>query len=129
MTDEERVWLLDGEPRIEGQKWDERWPGVRGFFGWLERKRYKTHVRILLAKYRRFISCPVCHGAKLKAEALNVLVDGQSIGQVMQLSVRDLPAWIETLRKKKDIVARAGVLLRELAIIASVISTKSASAT
>jgi excinuclease ABC subunit A len=114
MNDEERLWVLDGEPRVEDQKWDERWPGVHGFFGWLERKRYKTHVRILLAKYRRFIPCPICHGAKLKAEALNVLVDGQSIGRVMQLSVRDLPAWIETLRKKKDIVARAGVLLREL---------------
>ena len=114
MSDEERVWLLDGEPRVEGQKWDERWPGVRGFFGWLERKRYKTHVRILLARYRRFIPCPACHGAKLKAEALNVVIDGQSITQVVQLSVRDLPAWIEGLRKKKEIVARAGVLLREL---------------
>ncbi len=114
MNDEERAWLLDGEARIEGQKWDERWPGVRGFFGWLERKRYKTHVRILLAKYRRFIPCPVCHGAKLKAEALNVFIEGQSIAQVMQLSVRDLPEWIEGLRKNKEIAARAGVLLREL---------------
>ena len=114
MSDEERVWLLDGEPRVEGQKWDERWPGVRGFFGWLERKRYKTHVRILLARYRRFIPCPACHGAKLKAEALNVVIDGQSIARVVQLPVRDLPAWIEGLRKKKEIVARAGVLLREL---------------
>ncbi len=114
MSDEERAWLLDGEPRIEGQKWDERWPGVHGFFGWLERKRYKTHVRILLAKYRRFVPCPTCHGAKLKADALNVFVDGQSIKDVAQLSVRDLPAWIERLRKNKEIAARASVLLREL---------------
>jgi excinuclease ABC subunit A len=114
MNDEERSWLLDGEERIEGQKWDERWPGVRGFFGWLERKRYKTHVRILLAKYRRFIPCPVCRGAKLKAEALNVFIEGQSIAQVMQLSVRDLPGWIEGLRKNRQIAARAAVLLREL---------------
>jgi excinuclease ABC subunit A len=114
MNDEERAWLLDGEERIEGQKWDERWPGVRGFFGWLERKRYKTHVRILLAKYRRFIPCPICRGAKLKAEALNVFIEGQSIAQVMQLSVRDMPAWIEGLRKHKEIATRAGVLLREL---------------
>ena len=114
MNDEERAWLLDGEPRVEGQKWDERWPGVRGFFGWLERKRYKTHVRILLAKYRRFIPCPSCHGSKLRAEALNVVIEGQSIADVMQLSVRDLPAWIIGLRKHKQIAARAGVLLREL---------------
>ncbi|HEX3409676.1 MAG TPA: excinuclease ABC subunit UvrA, partial [Candidatus Binataceae bacterium] len=114
MNDEERAWLLDGEPPIEGQKWDERWPGVRGFFGWLERKRYKTHVRILLAKYRRFVPCPACHGAKLKVDALNVLVDGRSITQVLHLSVRELPEWIESLRRIKDIAARAHVILREL---------------
>ena len=114
MSDEERVWLLDGEPRAEGQKWDERWPGVRGFFGWLERKRYKTHVRILLAKYRRFVPCPTCHGAKLKADALNVKVAGQSIAEVVRLSVRDLPGWIAGLGERPEIAARAGAVLREL---------------
>jgi hypothetical protein len=34
----------------------------------------------------------------------------------MQLSVRDLPTWIEGLRKDKEIVARAGLLRRELGI-------------
>ncbi len=57
-------------------EFDDRWPGVRGFFSWLERKRYKTHVRILLAKYRRFVPCPACGGSKLKADALNVKVEG-----------------------------------------------------
>jgi excinuclease ABC subunit A len=114
MSEEERAWLLDGEPRLEGQEWDERWPGVRGFFGWLERKRYKTHVRILLAKYRRFVPCPACRGAKLKAEALNVVVDGQSVADVGQMSVRDLPAWIGTLGENKEIADRAGAVLREL---------------
>jgi len=83
------VWLLDGDegPRA---KWDEdKWPGVRGFFKWLEGRRYKTHVRILLAKYRRFVTCPACDGAKLKTEALNVHVDGLSIADVGRLSIRD----------------------------------------
>jgi excinuclease ABC subunit A len=97
MTAEEHAWLLDGEPRKDDQRtWDERWPGIRGFFRWLERKRYKTHVRILLAKYRRFVPCPGCNGAKLKAEALNVKLDGESIAQIGQMPVRDLPAWLES---------------------------------
>jgi excinuclease ABC subunit A len=114
MTAEERSWLLDGEPRQEGQDWDEHWPGVRGFFRWLERRRYKTHVRILLARYRRFAPCPACGGSKLRAEALNVVVDGKSIAEVSRIAVRDLPRWLAALGRRKEIAARAGVLLREL---------------
>ncbi|MGH7865243.1 MAG: excinuclease ABC subunit UvrA, partial [Candidatus Binataceae bacterium] len=72
MAEEERTWLIDGEPGPR-KKWDDdHWPGIRGFFKWLEGRRYKTHVRILLAKYRRFDTCPTCNGSKLKADALNV---------------------------------------------------------
>ncbi|HKV54822.1 MAG TPA: excinuclease ABC subunit UvrA [Candidatus Binataceae bacterium] len=114
MTEEERTWLLDGEPRREGQSWDERWPGIRGFFRWLERRRYKTHVRILLARYRRFVPCPVCNGTKLKPGSLNVTIDGKSIAEVGQIAVRDLPAWLDSLGGRRGFTQRAAVLLREL---------------
>jgi len=114
MTDEERVWLLDGD---EGPRdaWDpEKWPGVRGFFKWLEGRRYKTHVRILLAKYRRFVTCAVCAGSKLKAEALTVLVDRKSIAQVSAMTVRDLAVWLDEIAASPQLQARAGTILREL---------------
>jgi excinuclease ABC subunit A len=114
MTDEERTWLLDGDegPRA---KWDEdKWPGVRGFFKWLEGRRYKTHVRILLAKYRRFVTCPACGGAKLKPEALNVHVDGASIADVGRLSIRELVTWLDKIGSLPDVAARAAVVMREL---------------
>jgi len=114
MTDEERVWLLDGDegPRA---KWDEdKWPGVRGFFKWLEGRRYKTHVRILLAKYRRFVICPACGGAKLKTETLNVLVDGLSIAGVGRLSIRDLVLWLDKIGSIPEVATRAAVVIREL---------------
>lgn len=114
MSVDERTWLLDGEPGQSSKKWDERWPGVRGFFRWLERKRYKTHVRILLARYRRFVPCPRCRGSKLKPEALNVVVGGKTIAEASQLAVRDLPAWFKQLRRDKDLVTRCTVVLREL---------------
>ncbi len=114
MTDEERSWLLDGDegPR---EKWDpDKWPGVHGFFKWLEGRRYKTHVRILLAKYRRFVTCPSCGGSKLKTEALNVRVDGASIADVGRLSVRDLIGWLDKIARRPEVAARAGVVMREL---------------
>ncbi|MDB5107247.1 MAG: uvrA, partial [Candidatus Binatus sp.] len=113
-SDEERTWLLDGDgtPR---RSWDpDRWPGVHGFFKWLEGRRYKTHVRILLAKYRRFVICPVCDGTKLKPDALNVRVDGVSIADVGRLSVRDLLEWLHKIENNREIATRAAVVMREL---------------
>jgi excinuclease ABC subunit A len=114
MSEAERSWLLDGEPGADGKRWDERWPGVRGFFRWLERKRYKTHVRILLARYRRFIPCPGCGGNKLRPEALNVVVDGKTIAAAGRLAVRDLPRWFKVLRRDSMVATRCAVVLREL---------------
>jgi len=114
MSADERAWLLDGEPAEKGKRWDERWPGVRGFFRWLERKRYKTHVRILLARYRRFVACPRCAGTRLKPEALNVFVADKSIAEVGEIAVRDLPKWLRALAKDRRLAARAGALLAGL---------------
>ncbi|HEY2525075.1 MAG TPA: hypothetical protein VGI29_08450 [Candidatus Binataceae bacterium] len=119
MTDTERTWLLDGEPRggagesSHGEDW-ERWPGVRGFFRWMEKRRYKTHVRILLARYRRFVPCPACGGAKLKPEALNVRVDGMTIAEAGQLAVRELKQSLERIGYQPRAAERAGSVLREL---------------
>jgi len=115
MTDAERTWLLEGEPREEGEERDwERWPGVRGFFRWLEGRRYKTHVRILLARYRRFVPCPACDGSKLRPEALNVRVARMTIAEVGRLAVRELARWLEALARRRDVQERAGAVLREL---------------
>jgi len=114
MTEEERRWLLDGDEGPRERFDNERWPGVRGFFKWMQGRRYKTHVRILLAKYRRFIPCPSCGGAKLKPEALNVRVRGNSISDVGRMPVRDLAAWVDSLSRDRDLAGRADVVLREL---------------
>ena len=42
------------------------------FFRWLEEAPLQDPRQDLLARYRRFVPCPACGGAKLKAEALNV---------------------------------------------------------
>jgi len=43
--------------------------GVRGFFDWLETKKYKLHVRVFLSKYRGYTLCPDCGGSRLRQEA------------------------------------------------------------
>jgi excinuclease ABC subunit A len=66
LTDGQRTWVIEGEGEWE----DGVWYGVTRFFSWLETKAYKMHIRVLLSKYREYRTCPSCHGARLKPEAL-----------------------------------------------------------
>ncbi len=59
-------WVIDGEGRWE----DRKWYGLKRFFAWLETKTYKMHVRVLLSRYRAYVPCPDCGGARLKSDAL-----------------------------------------------------------
>ncbi len=69
LSDEHRHWVLEGSPNWKG-KWNQQWYGIRRFFGYLESKAYKMHIRVLLSKYRSYTTCPDCEGARLKTESL-----------------------------------------------------------
>src|SRR5437762_409316 len=68
-------FVIDGEKRsgdyTEEDYEHDRWYGVRGFFRWLESKTYKMHVRVLLSRYRAYVTCPSCKGGRYQPEALN----------------------------------------------------------
>ena len=61
--------------------------GVKGFFQWLERKKYKLHVRVFLSRYRGYATCPDCRGARLREEARAVKIAGRDITEVCRLTV------------------------------------------
>src|SRR4030095_11964465 len=84
----ERLPKTDQDFVIEGEKRsghytdedyeDDRWYGVRGFFRWLESKTYKMHVRVLLSRYRAYVTCPKCNGGRYQPEALNYKLEGRA---------------------------------------------------
>ena len=59
LTPEQQHWVIEGSPNWKG-KWNQQWYGVRRFFGYLESKAYKMHIRVLLSKYRSYTPCPAC---------------------------------------------------------------------
>ncbi|MBE7420130.1 MAG: excinuclease ABC subunit A, partial [Ideonella sp.] len=69
LTEAQRQWVIEGSPLWKGN-WHKQWYGVRRFFGYLESKAYKMHIRVLLSKYRSYTPCTVCNGARLKLDAL-----------------------------------------------------------
>jgi excinuclease ABC subunit A len=90
LTDSERRFVIDGELGSDGSKEarDARYRGIRGFFRWLERKKYKVHVRVFLSRYRGYLTCPECAGTRLRREARNVRLAGRTIDEVSSLTVR-----------------------------------------
>lgn len=72
--------------------------GINGFFDWLETKRYKIHVRVLLARYRAYRLCAECRGARLTPAALSVRFRGRTISDLVHMPLSDLQRWFEDLR-------------------------------
>ncbi|HEU0207607.1 MAG TPA: excinuclease ABC subunit A [Candidatus Udaeobacter sp.] len=89
-------FVIEGEKR-SGEYTDEdyehdHWYGVRGFFRWLESKTYKMHVRVLLSRYRAYVTCPKCNGGRYQPEALNYKIVAPTSGhqpQPLELSLPD----------------------------------------
>ncbi|MBL8330707.1 MAG: excinuclease ABC subunit UvrA [Rubrivivax sp.] len=77
LTAAQHEWVIEGSPHWTGQ-WNKQWYGVRRFFGYLESKAYKMHIRVLLSKYRSYTPCATCAGARLKTEALLWRLGGRS---------------------------------------------------
>jgi excinuclease ABC subunit A len=88
--------------------------GVRGFFEWLETKKYKLHVRVFLSKYRGYTLCPDCGGGRLRQEARDVRVGGRTLPQVSALSIKDAAAFFEALELSEEQTAVADKVLFEI---------------
>jgi excinuclease ABC subunit A len=73
-------------------------PGVLGWFKWLETKAYKLHVRVLLSRYRSYDVCRACDGRRLNATALAYRVGGKSLAEWNALEITNARALVESLR-------------------------------
>src|SRR5215217_6096487 len=85
----------------------------------LERRWRETDsawVREELGCYQSDTPCDVCHGARLKPEALAVKIDGKNIAEVSALAIRPARDWFtslsETLTDKQMEIARR--ILKEI---------------
>jgi excinuclease ABC subunit A len=65
------------------------YPGVKGFFEWLQAKKYKVQVRVLLSRYRKYVPCPACGKTRLNPQAMSVRLKGLTIGDCVRMTVRE----------------------------------------
>ena len=111
---------------IDGRKSYEVKKPFEGVIGNLNRRMLQTEsawTREELSRYQGSRPCEVCHGARLKPEALSVKIAGEDISLSSRRSVADAHAWFGALAEKlgpqqreiarailKEINARLGFL-------------------
>jgi excinuclease ABC subunit A len=110
LTSEERTFLWEGTivKKGKGTVPREKEPvpagsgragaeGIHAFFKYLEGKRYKLHVRVMLSRYRSPFSCESCGGTRLRPEALAVRVGGRSMPEVSNMTISETQEWFQAL--------------------------------
>ena len=105
LTQDELDFVLHG---------DDDFPGIYGFFNWLETKKYKIGVRVFLARYRGYVRCPDCHGTRLRPEALWVKVAGKNIAEISAMTISEARRFFEQLELNPFESEIAESILREL---------------
>jgi excinuclease ABC subunit A len=107
LTGEQRRLVLEGDPEND-------YDGVKGFFQWLERKKYKLHVRVFLSRFRGYATCPDCGGTRLRAEARAVHIAGKSITEVCRFTVKEARRFFSGLQLSEAQLKIAEKILEEI---------------
>jgi len=102
---EHQKMIIDGEGRF---------PGVRGFFNHLERKKYKLHVRVFLSRYRGYSLCSTCNGARLRREARQVKINERHICDVCSMTVEEASKFFDQLVLTEQEATIAEKVLQEI---------------
>ena len=101
LNETERDFVIEGDGG--------EYKGIKGFFRWLEGKKYKVHVRVFLSRYRGYLVCPSCAGSRLRQEARDVLVGERPINAVCSLTVGQAAEFFDGLalsEKEQEIADR-----------------------
>lgn len=99
--------VIEGDPKSG-------YVGVNGFFKWLERKKYRLHVRVFLSRYRGYALCTDCHGTRLRPEARAVRLSGKSITEVCAMTVAQARQFMDSLELNAEQAAIAEKILEEI---------------
>nr|MCU0720452.1 excinuclease ABC subunit A [Pirellula sp.] len=71
--------------------------GLDGFFAWLERHKYKMHVRVFISRWRSYHQCPTCHGKRLSRESLSYRWKDKTFSDICSLPVIDLVSMLQSV--------------------------------
>ena len=88
--------------------------GLDGFFAWLERKKYKMHIRVFLSRWRSYTRCPACQGQRLRPESLAYSVAGRNLAELLRMEIDAATQFFDALpldQRRRQIAAE---MLRQI---------------
>jgi excinuclease ABC subunit A len=97
--------VMNGHPGFDG---------IYKFFKYIERKSYKIHYRVLLSRYRGYTTCDECNGARLRSDALNIRVAGNTIHDIVRMTIEDANEFFRTIKLTKFELDIAKRILEEI---------------
>lgn len=92
LTDAEWKVVYEGDKQL-------KYPGILGMFAWLERKKYKMHVRVFLSRWRSYNRCGQCQGARLKPESLAYRLGGHNFAELCAMQIDQLDELLASPRQ------------------------------
>ncbi len=73
-----------------------------------------TWIREWIEQYMVEMTCPICHGARLKPSVLSVLINKKNIYEVTCLSILELKEFLSNLKLSEEQNEISGVILKEI---------------
>lgn len=126
LTDKERKYLLYGTGKTAipmeivysgGKKSRSSVEPFEGVIPNFERRLHETeseYVRYYISKLMRPLPCPECHGTRLKKEYCNVFVNGKSLPEINDFSIKESYYFFDNLKLSEQETSIAARILKEI---------------
>lgn len=113
-----KIKITEPYERLSQESKDVIWKGssskkfvsIEEFFQTLEQERYKSASRILLAKYRKYVLCPDCQGARLGLSGRHAQCYGKTYHQLFQCEIIETLDWLKNLEHQEKFQKRRQAL-------------------
>jgi len=105
LTERQQKLIFDG---------GEGYFGINDYFAYLEKKKYKMHVRVFLSHYRSYVPCTACRGLRLKPDALSVRVGEKNIAELSAMTIGELRSFFSNLTLSPHEEETAGTVRSEI---------------
>lgn len=90
--------------------------GIDGFFGYLDTKKYKLHVKVFSSRYKGQTECSVCGGTRLKKEALYLRAGGMNIAEASSMTIKEAHAFFSSIKLPPLEKELSSELLKQLTV-------------